>query len=572
MKHVLLLLFGLLLSLSGFSQLTITEIMYNPPESGSDTLEYVELYNHMDTEVNLKNFKLKETKTYDLPDSIVGAGKYIVVGGNAAALKKDLNIDAINLDGMALSNSGEKISILSLSGDVVDEVTYGRDAPWPTFMDGANGGGASIELCNLESDNSKGGNWKASTNNLGIKINNKDVKGTPSAANSTTCEESADHTIEVLSNQFSPSELTIKVGESVQWVNKGGFHNVNGKQDVYSDNPESFFSGAASTEAWTFIHTFTKAGQYTYQCDPHAGIGMVGNITVEESGSGIPTYTIGQINDVNADGVADSIGVKCKTKGIVHGENLNGRGLQFSLIDNGEGIGVYAQSENFGYTVQEGDEVEVTGEVNQFRGLTQVKITDLKVLSSGNDLMTPLEISTMGEENESLLVLLDGYTYEDVSQWKGDGSSFNVKMTNGTDVIALRIDSDSQLASMAAPEDIGSGFKMVGLVGQYDTQAPYTEGYQLFPRSAADFIPKSSSVDAYDVSKDVEVYPIPAASYIEVKADQKFDVFIIYDANGRSVMKGYDPTRVDISSLRNGQYTIVLIGDAQRASKSIMKI
>lgn len=97
--------------------------------------------------------------------------------------------------------------------------------------------------------------------------------------------QAQDHTITVSNNVFTPENLTVQVGETVQWTNTQGFHNVNGGTDVYPSNPEGFDNGTASSDAWTFEHTFTIPGTYTYQCDPHAGVGMIGSITVEGGGN-----------------------------------------------------------------------------------------------------------------------------------------------------------------------------------------------------------------------------------------------------------------------------------------------
>ena len=42
------------------------------------------------------------------------------------------------------------------------------------------------------------------------------------------------------SNSFNPDQLNVAVGQTVQWVNIGGFHNVDGSTDTYPDNPDSF--------------------------------------------------------------------------------------------------------------------------------------------------------------------------------------------------------------------------------------------------------------------------------------------------------------------------------------------
>ena len=95
--------------------------------------------------------------------------------------------------------------------------------------------------------------------------------------------------VEVLSNMFTPSAITIDVGDTVVWTNFGGTHNVNGSTATFSGNPVSFGSGAAAPAGWVYSFKFNVAGTYDYQCDPHAGIGMTGTITVVPPSSIIET-------------------------------------------------------------------------------------------------------------------------------------------------------------------------------------------------------------------------------------------------------------------------------------------
>ena len=46
------------------------------------------------------------------------------------------------------------------------------------------------------------------------------------------------HTISTTGNTFSPSSLTINVGDTVTWNNTGGYHNVNGTQATFPNNPQ----------------------------------------------------------------------------------------------------------------------------------------------------------------------------------------------------------------------------------------------------------------------------------------------------------------------------------------------
>ncbi|HXH18548.1 MAG TPA: Ig-like domain-containing protein [Chitinophagales bacterium] len=85
--------------------------------------------------------------------------------------------------------------------------------------------------------------------------------------------------VEVRNNEYVPSELYIFQGDIVEWTNMEGWHNVNADPSVYGNNPEGF-SNAVDGPGWTFSHQFNIPGTYTYQCDPHVHMGMVGTVTV----------------------------------------------------------------------------------------------------------------------------------------------------------------------------------------------------------------------------------------------------------------------------------------------------
>ena len=76
---------------------------------------------------------------------------------------------------------------------------------------------------------------------------------------------------------FAPCELTVSVGDTVTFVNNElPPHNV-----MFTDNPELSHSDLAFAPGDSFDVTFEKAGDYNFQCDPHAGAGMKGVIHVQ---------------------------------------------------------------------------------------------------------------------------------------------------------------------------------------------------------------------------------------------------------------------------------------------------
>ena len=77
---------------------------------------------------------------------------------------------------------------------------------------------------------------------------------------------------------FEPCELTVAVGESVTFVN-----NELPPHNVMFDEPyqEMSHSDLAFVAGESFDVTFDTAGDYYFQCDPHAGAGMKGVIHVQ---------------------------------------------------------------------------------------------------------------------------------------------------------------------------------------------------------------------------------------------------------------------------------------------------
>ena len=76
---------------------------------------------------------------------------------------------------------------------------------------------------------------------------------------------------------FEPSEVTISAGDTVTFIN-GDLppHNM-----VVADHSELSHPDLAFVGGESFDVTFTDAGDYEFQCEPHAGAGMKGVIHVQ---------------------------------------------------------------------------------------------------------------------------------------------------------------------------------------------------------------------------------------------------------------------------------------------------
>lgn len=87
------------------------------------------------------------------------------------------------------------------------------------------------------------------------------------------------HVVTAQNFSFSPANLTIQAGDMVTWNNTQGFHNTNGSQATFPNNPASFISGNPANAPWNYSFTFTVPGVYQYRCDAHPAM-MTGTITV----------------------------------------------------------------------------------------------------------------------------------------------------------------------------------------------------------------------------------------------------------------------------------------------------
>lgn len=556
-------------------QIAITEISYNPPEANTDSLEYLELYNAGETPRNLKGFRFSAGVEFTFPDTVLLPGKYMLLTVNTLGFKRAYGIDALQWTAGALNNSGEIISIVDSLGNPVISVDLKDKAPWPTVDDGTDGNGKSIEICNPKANPNKGENWKVSKKNLGFAINGKQIFGTPGTANSVDpCSAEPDILIDVTDNAFVPKDVTINIDQTVRWLNKGGTHNVNGSLDAYPNNPEGFFSGAPSADAWTFDFKFTKQGVYTYRCDVHGAGGMTGTVTV--NGPVVvdpyPVRTIASVTAVNGDGVPDSLNVLCTLTGKVYGVNLRPTGLQFTIIDDdNNGIGAFSNSSNYDYTVTEGDEVEIKGVVSQFNGFTQMTLNGVRKISERNQLIAPKEVTSFSEGDESSLVVVSNLMFTDPSQWTGTGSGFNVTMTNGTSNFTIRIDNDVDAYTAPIPSSMGgSTFSVTGLLGQFDNSLPYTDGYQLLPRYLVDFSPAGNTEEAFD--PEIRVYPNPFTHVINIVTSKLPEFVEIFDVNGKLVGKIENNTILEVSELSKGWYSLKIGGEGRYNVVRVLKL
>ena len=206
------------------------------------------------------------------------------------------------------------------------------------------------------------------------------------------------------------------------------------------------------------------------------------------------TITISEARATDANGILIRDGETVTLEGIAVGPNFRPGGQTFALLDRTENIGitVFSLDSDFGYAVNDGDVLLVTGELTQFNGLEEIEPTQIEVVSS-TMVPDPVDVATLDEVSESNLVTLRDVQLSDPDQWE-NGGSFNVDVTDGTNTFVVRIDSDVDISGMLPPTGT---FNITGIGGQFDGTEPFDGGYQLFPRTVTDISPYNTGVVTY---------------------------------------------------------------------------
>ncbi|MFH1850912.1 MAG: DUF5689 domain-containing protein [Candidatus Neomarinimicrobiota bacterium] len=186
-----------------------------------------------------------------------------------------------------------------------------------------------------------------------------------------------------------------------------------------------------------------------------------------------------------------AVGDTVTVEGIVTTPSWSPGYTSYQIQDATGGLNLFYYSKYVALSI--GDLVNVTGKILLYNGLTEVEALHdslVKVISTGNDapISQPLTLSALlndPETFESELVVIENVSITS-GTWPASGSSATLKVSDdgGRTVVDLRIDNDTDIDGAAQPT---GAFVLTGVLSQYDGSAPYDEGYQIMPRSYADF-------------------------------------------------------------------------------------
>lgn len=284
-----------------------------------------------------------------------------------------------------------------------------------------------------------------------------------------------------------------------------------------------------------------------------------------------PYAPIGNIDNTNANGEPDSLGLDFEIRGVVHcGDFRVGTGLELYLIDYlNNGIKVFSSSDR-GYTVNDGDSLNIWGRVSQGNGVTEFLVDSIFFISAGNPTVTPTTItSALNETHEGSLIRINNVSLANPTQWTGSGPGFNVDITNGSTTWQLRIDDAVNHYSQAAPT---GAFNVYGIGSQFDNTLPFTSGYQL--------LACNSSITPFVVGTDVlenlpvQIYPNPANDVLNISA-YKIDKISISNMLGQEILRmenvNADFQTLSIQNLNSGIYNIAILSNDKVTVKQFIK-
>jgi len=196
-------------------QLVFTEIMYNPPESGDDSLEFVEIYNKGEEAINMDGFYFSQGVEFTFPDVEVLPESFLLVAKNATAFENTFGVSALEWTAGSLSNGGEGVELKDALDNVIDLVEYDDYLPWDTLADGY---GPSLTLCNPNVDNNVPENWTHSVYFIAENAAGDSIWATPGfgCAVSLLPGFEADITQLVLGGSVNFTDLTL--GDPVTWL------------------------------------------------------------------------------------------------------------------------------------------------------------------------------------------------------------------------------------------------------------------------------------------------------------------------------------------------------------------
>ncbi len=196
-----------------------------------------------------------------------------------------------------------------------------------------------------------------------------------------------------------------------------------------------------------------------------------------------------ELRENDLDGLPAHLGETVTVAGVITVDEAFGDNNAFMQNDDA-GIALFGNE--FGALFTVGDSVEVTGNVGEFQGQTQLVydsetsgVTFLKTA----ELPAPviISISEVLDQDWNGFELLEGMLVQVIGANVTESGNFEgnttYEISNAGLTMNLRIGGNTDIPGSSIPD---GAVTITGTLGQFDTDVPYSEGYQIIPRSMDD--------------------------------------------------------------------------------------
>jgi hypothetical protein len=473
----------------------INEVMWMGTSVTSD--EWIELLNTTGSVVDLTGWYILDdvTTTYSLSGTIPANGYFLIEKREEATdVASDLIVSTISL-----ANTGDQLELFDASDVSIDLLSTASG--WYAGTNGTTPEDYSMERIDPAGPDAAS-NWGT---NDGITRNGNDVNGwplnaTPKAQNSVYSTGGGDVTPPEVVTAYSmgADRVDVVFSEAVDATSAEEPSNY----DLYPAVGVSAAAIDGTDPALVHLTTGTMAIGTEYTLTITGIADLAGNVMPMDAEAlfygNITPVSMVKADLSRGDFVPDLIGSRVTIHGIVtSGDYVFQPGnADFYVQDATGGV------DCFQYTIipgtVEGDEVIVSGVIDQYRGKTELAGPNLAVetLSTGNP-VSPLDhICTVnyainhGEELEGWYGGIQHVTKVS-GTWPALNSNANIVITDdgGMSQIVLYIDRDTDVDGSPEPE---WPVDIAGIFSQYDASTPPDSGYELIPRGLCDFYPNGS--------------------------------------------------------------------------------
>ena len=209
------------------------------------------------------------------------------------------------------------------------------------------------------------------------------------------------------------------------------------------------------------------------------------------------TITIAEARvDANGDGIPDLLGQTVTIEGIATCDGTTFGDISCYIQDETAGINIYAYDPPVSGRILAGEKYRLTGEIKQYNGLTEISpasASDYTLLGTPGipdeyyNIMYPNYIINESYEGELMVFgSVSESRWVTVANEPESGGGWNFNVWNGSTAIAVHVSDDTGISV----SDIHAGTRLIitGIGGQYDSEPPYTSGYQLLPREQTDIV------------------------------------------------------------------------------------